>query len=288
MNNKLEELLNKTNSNALNYDVNSDNLYLYAAITEPKSINKESLINFFGDNLYKPNKEGDYLTHLLCRNAFIGSLSHEKTTKLFSFIYELISPNLPGKTTCSSIMEFMICSLDRLEIKVEDYLAYLLNLHYLNKYDFSCQDSYGYNLSVYFLIPFILGNPDVMKVVSKNKVRYNFDDFLGWENGQSKKLYDECIEYSEYGEPGLINHVSIDTIIHLYETRKSQLISNFKLNEKFIKTYDYNKLRAMYKEYFDMVGFILDSYSYLSKSYSAFIKEEKNILLKLDKGDKKK
>ena len=33
MNNKLEELLNKTNSNALNYDVNSDNLYLYAAIT---------------------------------------------------------------------------------------------------------------------------------------------------------------------------------------------------------------------------------------------------------------
>ena len=46
MNNKLEELLNKTNSNALNYDVNSDNLYLYAAITEPKSINKESLINF--------------------------------------------------------------------------------------------------------------------------------------------------------------------------------------------------------------------------------------------------
>ena len=288
MNNKLEELLNKTNSNALNYDVNSDNLYLYAAITEPKSINKESLINFFGDNLYKPNKEGDYLTHLLCRNAFIGSLNFEKTTKLFSFIYELISPNLPGKTTCSSIMEFMICSLDRLEIKVEDYLAYLLNLHYLNKYDFSYQDSYGYNLSVYFLIPFILGNPDVVKVVSENKVRYNFDDFLGWKNGQSKKLYDECIEYSKYGEPGSINHVSIDTIIHLYETRKSQLIPNFKLNEKFIKTYNYNELRAMYKEYFDMVDFILDSYSYLSKSYSAFIEEEKIMLLKLDKGGKKK
>ena len=288
MNDKLEELLNKTNSNALNYDVNSDNLYLYAAITEPKSINKESLINFFGDNLYKPNKEGDYLTHLLCRNAFIGSLNFEKTTKLFSFIYELISPNLPGKTTCSSIMEFMICSLDRLEIKVEDYLAYLLNLHYLNKYDFSYQDSYGYNLSVYFLIPFILGNPDVVKVVSENKVRYNFDDFLGWKNGQSKKLYDECIEYSKYGEPGSINHVSIDTIIHLYETRKSQLIPNFKLNEKFIKTYNYNELRAMYKEYFDMVDFILDSYSYLSKSYSAFIEEEKIMLLKLDKGGKKK
>ena len=196
MNNKLEELLNGTNSNTHNYDTNLDNLYLYAAITEPKSINKESLINFFGDNLYKPNKEGDYLTHLLCRNAFIGSLSHEKTTKLFSFIYELISPNLPGKTTCSSIMEFIICSLERLEIKVEDYLAYLLNLHYLNKYDFSYQDSYGYNISVYFLLAFVLIKKDIIKLFKSSKVLYNFFDFLGCQDGKSKKIYDDTVSFS--------------------------------------------------------------------------------------------
>ena len=75
---KLEELLNSININI--HEVNLENLYLYAAITKEEDINKESLINFFGENLYKPNKDGEYLTHILCSHAFIGSLNFTKTT----------------------------------------------------------------------------------------------------------------------------------------------------------------------------------------------------------------
>ena len=281
MNNRLEELLNGTNSNTHNYDVNLDNLYLYAAITEPKNINKESLINFFGDNLYKPNKEGDYLTHLLCRNAFIGSLSLEKTTKLFSFIYELISPNLPGKTTCSSIMEFMICSLDRLEIKVEDYLAYLLNLHYLNKYDFSYQDSYGYNLSVYFLLAFVLIKKDVMKLFRSSKVLYNFFDFLGCQDGKSKKIYDDTVSFSPYNKQAY--GLNIGAIIDLYKKRKEKFDVDFDSNEK-IKC-NRELIQSNFTEYYQIFSELFESYCVVPKSYSNFLKDNE-MILKLNKNKK--
>lgn len=189
---KLEELLNSININI--HEVNLENLYLYAAITKEEDINKESLINFFGENLYKPNKDGEYLTHILCSHAFIGSLNFIKTTKLFSFIYELINPNLPGKNSCSSIMEFIVCSLDRLELNTSSYLKYLLNLHYLNNYDIFYSDIYGYELSVYLLTAFALGSSEIMLLFNnETEVSYDLKSLFAHPNNISLNMHVEFI-----------------------------------------------------------------------------------------------
>ncbi len=203
---KLEELLNSININI--HEVNLENLYLYAAITKEEDINKESLINFFGENLYKPNKDGEYLTHILCSHAFIGSLNFTKTTKLFSFIYELINPNLPGKNSCSSIMEFIVCSLDRLELNTASYLKYLLNLHYLNNYDIFYSDIYGYELSVYLLTAFILGNSQIMLLFNnETEVSYDLKSLFVQPNNASLNMHVEFIRrYNERGNPRDVLH----------------------------------------------------------------------------------
>lgn len=104
----IDEIVNVCNIQTHDYyPINFTNLNLYMRLTNINDINKESLENFFGNNLYKKNETQEYLTHVLSRHAFRECLTIEKTTKLYEIIYELISPNLPAwPYGTSSIVEF--------------------------------------------------------------------------------------------------------------------------------------------------------------------------------------
>lgn len=84
------------NQKQLNNYIDFDNLNMYMHTTKTDEITKESLKYFFGDNIYCPNDDNEYLTHILARNAFRQGLTPEKTVKLFKIIYEMLDPNLPG------------------------------------------------------------------------------------------------------------------------------------------------------------------------------------------------
>lgn len=79
------------------YPVDFNNLNIYMRTTKTDEISKESLESFFGDNLYYPNKDNEFLTHILAGLAFRQGLTPEKTVKLFKIIYEMLDPNLPGR-----------------------------------------------------------------------------------------------------------------------------------------------------------------------------------------------
>lgn len=93
----IEEIVSMGETKKLQYyPVSFNNLNIYMHITKTEEISKESLENFFGDNLYYPNDNNVYLTHILAGCAFRLGLTPEKTVKLFKIIYGMLDPNLPG------------------------------------------------------------------------------------------------------------------------------------------------------------------------------------------------
>lgn len=83
----IDEIVNVCNIQTHEYyPINFTNLNLYMRLTNINDINKESLENFFGNNLYKRNETQEYLTHVLSRHAFREGLTIEKATKLYEII----------------------------------------------------------------------------------------------------------------------------------------------------------------------------------------------------------
>mgnify|MGYP004510455177 FL=1 len=173
----LAELYNKTQFNNDNeHKVNLQNLMTYMAINDINTITKDSLISFFGDNLTKPNKNGEFLTNILACHAFRGSCTIEKTTKLFSFIYEIINPNLPGKTCgLCSLVEFIILSsrilqqndkyycLEKKNNKLYSdneyisYIEFLLRINIKNGLDLKSADYFGHSVIFYIALICLYG-----------------------------------------------------------------------------------------------------------------------------------
>ena len=143
----IDEIVNVCNPQTHEYyPINFTNLNLYMRLTNINDINKESLENFFGDNLYKRNETQEYLTHVLSRHAFREGLTIEKTTKLYEIIYELINPNLPAwPYGTSSIVEFFFCSLPPLYFKTNieftiSFLKFLFRINVKNNFDVNYTD----------------------------------------------------------------------------------------------------------------------------------------------------
>lgn len=156
----------------LYHDVSDKNLDIYLCQTDAADINLNTLQNFFGDGLFNPNIQGEYLTNILARNAFKGACNLEKTTKLFSFIYEVINPNYPGKTCgLCSLMEFILLSYKGLDIITDgkfafNYFIWLLNKNLESGFDINYRDS-SYN---HFLVYCTLTSfsPSIFSSISSN------------------------------------------------------------------------------------------------------------------------
>ena len=161
----------------LYHDVNDTNLNIYLCQTSIDDINLNTLCNFFGDGLISPNIQGEYLTNILARNAFKGACNLEKTTKLFSFIYEVINPNYPGKTcNLCSLMEFVLLSYRGLAIITSNnfafkYFIWLLNNNLKAGFDINYRDScYNHFLVYCTLTSFQLNYDDNLSA--------NFEDMI--------------------------------------------------------------------------------------------------------------
>lgn len=185
----------RSNDSSSIHEVNASNLSIYMASNNVENITKESLQKFFGNNLTHPNKNGEYLTNILACRAFRGSCTIEKTTKLFSFIYEIINPNLPGKTLeLCSIIEFLMLSASILtylgyyydektdsNLNYEncfDYLEFMLQINIKNGLDLRNRDCLGYSiifhLSMFLVVTNQSGN--VERLCNKKKI--NLLDYL--------------------------------------------------------------------------------------------------------------
>lgn len=143
----LERLLNEEKLPNFYHDVNATNFNIYLCQTNVDDINFNTLHDFFGDGLFSPNIQGEYLTNILARSAFKGACNLEKTTKLFSFIYDVINPNYPGKTcNLCSLMEFVLLSYNGLIITTDkafalNYFLWLLNKNLEAGFDINYRDS---------------------------------------------------------------------------------------------------------------------------------------------------
>ena len=166
----LERLLNEEKLPNFYHDVNATNFNIYLCQTNVDDINFNTLHDFFGDGLFSPNIQGEYLTNILARSAFNGACNLEKTTKLFFFIYDNINPNYPGKTcNLCSLMEFILLSYKGLVLTTDkefalDYFLWLLNKNLEAGFDINYRDS-CYN---HFLIYCTLVSFDVETDYSKS------------------------------------------------------------------------------------------------------------------------
>lgn len=161
----LERLLNEEKLPNFYHDVNATNFNIYLCQTNVDDINFNTLHDFFGDGLFSPNIQGEYLTNILARSAFKGTCNLEKTTKLFSFIYDVINPNYPGKTcNLCSLMEFVLLSYKGLVLTTNenfacDYFLWLLNNNLEAGFDINYRDScYNHFLIYCTLVSFCVGS----------------------------------------------------------------------------------------------------------------------------------
>ena len=151
----LDRLLKKEQIRLFNHDVNDTNLNIYLCQNEVDNINLDTLRDFFQDGLFESNIRGEHLTNILARNAFKGACTLEKTTKLFSFIYEVINPNYPGKTCgLCSLMEFVLLSYEGLVRVTNNSFAFKYFLWLINKnleagFDINYRDSCYNHFLVY-------------------------------------------------------------------------------------------------------------------------------------------
>lgn len=131
------------------YPVNFNNLNIYMRTTKTDEINKESLESFFGDNLYYPNKDNEFLTHVLANRAFRQGLTPEKAVNLFKIIYEMLDPNLPGgRYGEASITKFFTATTTYMFLRngLEfglDFFKFIYRMNIQNGFDINYTDRRG-------------------------------------------------------------------------------------------------------------------------------------------------
>ena len=200
------------------FPVNFNSLNTYMHITKPDEITKESLENFFGDNLYYPNNDNVYLTHILASWAFRQGLTLEKTIKLYKIIYEMLDPNLPGGsygeasiTTCFIETTTYMLTRNGLEFGI-DFLKFIYRMNIQNGFDINYTDARNLNFISYVK----LVDKYLNLIYKENKISPKFS-YLNCikENLNSQEI---IFNFQNFYNDYHVDRLSYDDLINIFET----------------------------------------------------------------------
>ena len=215
----IEEIVSmEENEKKLNNPVNFNSLNMYMHTTKTDEITKESLKYFFGDNIYCPNDDNEYLTHILARNAFRQGLTPGKTVKLFKIIYEMLNPNLPGgrygKASITSLFtDTTTCTLTRhgLEFGL-DFLKFIYRINIQNGFDINYTDG----RRLHFINYVKLVDEYLSLIYEDNKISPEFS-YLNYvkENLNNQEI---IFNFQDIYVNHEIENLPIDDITSIFET----------------------------------------------------------------------
>lgn len=216
------------------YPVNFNSLNTYMHITKPDEISKESLENFFGDNIYCSNNDNVYLTHILASCAFKQGLTPEKTVKLFKIIYEMLDPNLPGGrygeasiTTFFTETTTYMLTRNGLEFGL-DFFKFIYRMNIQNGFDINYTDARRLHFISYVKIV----DKYLNLIYKENKIwpKFSYLNCIKENLNSQEIIFNFQDIYNDYN----IKCLSSNDIINIFET------SDFDYKKRF--AYVCNKL----------------------------------------------
>lgn len=235
------------------YPVNFNNLNIYMRTTKPDEISKESLESFFGDNLYYPNKNNEFLTHILAGRAFRQGLTPEKTVKLFKIIYEMLDPNLPGgnygkasiTTFFTETPTYMLTKHD-LEFGL-DFFKFIYRMNIQNGFDINYTDARNLHFIAYVkIVDKFLSL--IYKEYEKSKISPKFS-YLNYikDNLNNQEI---IFSYQDFHNDYEIAFIDRTDIIELFSTKDfdyDELFGNYSYNNKCARIQNMERKGQLYQ-----------------------------------------